>query len=197
MRAEPAAISPRMPISPNRYIPTPRNEEDSIAFNPPRLWYAGAQSVSDLSRGDRLVDGIRFDGLARRLGSLADRRTTVRGARRQRPGRCWRLRGWQAEAKKKKKCKKPKVKCGKKCCAAGSVCDNGQCVTCGAGEGLLRRVGCPSPRVYRGRVLLWSLLRINLLPFKRSLRWRCFRCSLRLCPRFLRRRLLSTRAVLQ
>jgi hypothetical protein len=41
----------------------------------------------------------------------------------------WRDDGEAKKKRKKKKCKAPKVKCGKKCCAEGQACLDGQCAT--------------------------------------------------------------------
>jgi hypothetical protein len=82
------------------------------------------------------MEDIRFDALTKSLSGLASRRDTMRvtmgggiagalaalglgdaGAKKKGKG------------KNKKKCKKPKVKCKKKCCKAGQVCAGGKCAT--------------------------------------------------------------------
>jgi len=72
------------------------------------------------------MDGSQFDQLARAFGASHTRRgvvalTTVAGA--------LSLLGLQGAdgKKKKKKCKAPKVKCGKKCLPAGSCCTDADC----------------------------------------------------------------------
>jgi hypothetical protein len=78
--------------------------------------------------GDRPVDEVRFDALARVHGSLADRRTTARAVVGGALGALGLATGFESQAKKKKKkCKKPKVKCGQKCCAKGQKCLAGKC----------------------------------------------------------------------
>lgn len=76
--------------------------------------------------GDRPVDGTRFDALTHGLGAVADRRTTTRAA----VGSALVALGLAVmpdAGARKKPCKKPKVKCGSKCCVAGAVCANGKC----------------------------------------------------------------------
>lgn len=70
------------------------------------------------------MDDLGFDHLTRTIGDLATRRTAIAG------GLAASLAafGIDIEAKKKKKCKKPRVKCGKKCCVAGSVCAGKACL---------------------------------------------------------------------
>ena len=144
------------------------------------------------------MDGIRFDGLARQLGSLADRRTTVRAFAGSALAVIGVSAGWEAEAKKKKKkCKSPKVKCGKKCCAAGSVCDELRTMLLLLGwvcplQSRRRGGWMPRRRMLSLRVrLLWQ----HVLPTTSGLRRPCRRPILLRVPRpDMRKRLLSTRA---
>jgi hypothetical protein len=74
------------------------------------------------------MDDERFDSLARRVETLASRRSTLGalvGA-----GLVAVLGGAPAEvaAKHKKTCPKGKAKCGKTCCAKGEGCVSGTCV---------------------------------------------------------------------
>lgn len=72
------------------------------------------------------MDGQQFDQMLRAIAS--SRRTIVGGALAAVvTGAAWP----GAEAgKKKRKCKAPKVKCGKKCLSAGSCCDDRDCGAC-------------------------------------------------------------------
>ena len=72
------------------------------------------------------MDGTQFDDVLRSIA--VTRRTALGGAVATLAG----IAGWtEIEARKrKKKCKSPKVKCGKKCLPAGSCCDDSDCGTC-------------------------------------------------------------------
>lgn len=78
------------------------------------------------------MDANRFDDVLRQWGST---RRPVLGAV---LGTLLGLTGISpsdAKKKKKKKCKAPRVKCGKVCCAAGEICQNGACTSpCPAGQ---------------------------------------------------------------
>ncbi len=93
------------------------------------------------------MDDRSFDLLVKRLGERRTRRTSVRALAGAALSAVV-LSDAATRAKKKKKCKAPKVKCGRKlCCAAGQQCVDGACVTptttttilacspeCGAGQ---------------------------------------------------------------
>lgn len=72
------------------------------------------------------MDGHQFDQVLRSVAT--SRRTAIGGAAATLAG----IVGWrEAEAgKKKKKCKAPKVKCGKQCLPAGACCADSDCGTC-------------------------------------------------------------------
>ncbi len=72
------------------------------------------------------MDGHEFDQRLRAIA--ASRRSAIAGVVVAISG----IAGWSdIEARKKKrKCKSPKVKCGKKCLPAGSCCSNSDCGTC-------------------------------------------------------------------
>ncbi len=77
------------------------------------------------------MDGSRFDGLTRILGSLSDRRSATGLFAGSALAALGLAAGHGAHArkkkKKKKKCKRPRVKCGKACCAKGQRCLGGRC----------------------------------------------------------------------
>ena len=83
-------------------------------------------------RAEGAMDDATFDRMTRTFDRLASRRLTLgrlgafglAGGARAVLGL---TSSQEADARKKKKCKKPKVKCGKKCCAAGQVCASGKC----------------------------------------------------------------------
>ncbi|MCA9880426.1 MAG: hypothetical protein KC442_21675 [Thermomicrobiales bacterium] len=75
------------------------------------------------------MDGHQFDDLLRRMAT--SRRTIVGGVLAAAAG----LPDWPDAAakkrrKRKRKCKSPKVKCGKKCLSAGSCCKDADCGLC-------------------------------------------------------------------
>jgi hypothetical protein len=77
------------------------------------------------------MDGTRFDALIQTLGSVADRRATVRALSGAAIGVLAQSNDADAKKKKKrKKCKGGKKKCGKKCCPLGQFCRSGQCSIC-------------------------------------------------------------------
>jgi hypothetical protein len=80
-------------------------------------------------KGDRGMDGTRFDSLTRTLGALADRRATVRALSGAAIGVFAPSSGADAK-KKKKKCKRGQKKCGKTCCPLGQFCRSGKCSIC-------------------------------------------------------------------
>jgi hypothetical protein len=73
------------------------------------------------------MEGHQFDQVLRSI--VASRRTVVGGVVATVAG----VAGWSeitAGKKRKKKCKSPKVKCGKKCLPAGSCCNDNDCGAC-------------------------------------------------------------------
>lgn len=76
------------------------------------------------------VDDLGFDQLVKRLSATGTRRTSIRALAGGALSSVLLADSSPTKAKKKKKCKAPKVKCGRKrCCAAGQQCVNGACVT--------------------------------------------------------------------
>ena len=77
------------------------------------------------------VDDLSFDQLARRLGAQRTRRASLQALAGGTLAAVVLAEASSTEAKKRrKKCKAPKVKCGRKlCCAAGQQCLDGACVT--------------------------------------------------------------------
>ena len=72
------------------------------------------------------MDGNQFDDVIRSV--MQSRRTLLTGALAVGMSAIGRTEG---DAKKRRKrCKSPKVKCGKKCLAAGSCCSDADCGTC-------------------------------------------------------------------
>src|ERR1041384_2296869 len=72
------------------------------------------------------MDGHRFDAMIRTLAG--SRRTVLGCAVAAAAGAVTQL---QSEGKRRKKrCKSPKVKCGKKCLPAGSCCNTNDCGVC-------------------------------------------------------------------
>jgi hypothetical protein len=73
------------------------------------------------------VDGPQFDQVLRAIAT--SRRTVIGGAVATIAG----VSGWteiRAGKRKRRKCKSPKVKCGKKCLPAGSCCNDNDCGMC-------------------------------------------------------------------
>lgn len=76
------------------------------------------------------VDDLSFDHLVKRLSETRTRRTSVRALAGGALSSVLLADASPQAKRKKKKCKAPKVKCGRKhCCAAGQQCVNRACVT--------------------------------------------------------------------
>ena len=75
------------------------------------------------------MDDTQFDELTRALGGMTSRRHALRAATAGGLVGAVGLLGRDAAAKKKTNRKKPKGKCGKRCCANGQSCIAGACAT--------------------------------------------------------------------
>lgn len=84
------------------------------------------------------MDGSQFDRLARKLGETRTRRGVAAFLAAAGTLPLLGIAGAEARKKKKKKCKAPKVKCGKKCLAASSCCTDADC----GGNGVCQGTAC-------------------------------------------------------
>lgn len=109
-----------------RSFPLPDGEHSpgiQEMFTPRRVPWVGYSRTTGSSLA---MDGNQFDTVLRSIA--ASRRTALGGVAATLAG----IAGWSdiQARKKKKKCKSPKVKCGKKCLPAGFCCDNSDCGIC-------------------------------------------------------------------
>ncbi|MFT4039489.1 MAG: hypothetical protein QM692_14980 [Thermomicrobiales bacterium] len=74
------------------------------------------------------MDGSQFDAMAKRV--TESRRALVGGSLAALAGALSLREAGARKKRRKKKCKTPKVKCGKQCLPAGACCTNAECGTC-------------------------------------------------------------------
>lgn len=89
------------------------------------------------------MDALQFDDLSIQVSRRAGRRALL-GAALALGSAALSHAGLARTRKRKRKCKRPRVKCGKRCLAAGSCCTNADCAAIGGQVCVASRCECPS-----------------------------------------------------